>query len=48
MALFLVTFQGGSFLVGFLKNEILAFDENLAVVLLSGRVVKGVGHLDHV
>ena len=31
----LVTFHGGSFLVGFLKNEILGFDENLAVVLLS-------------
>ena len=28
-----VTFHGGSFLVDFLKNEILGFDENLAVVL---------------
>ena len=25
----LVTFHGGSFLVGFLKNEIIGFDENL-------------------
>ena len=33
MALFLVTFHGGSFLVDFLKKEILGFDENLAVVL---------------
>ena len=30
----LVTFHGGSFLVNFLKNEILGFDANLAVVLL--------------
>ena len=34
MALFSL-FTEGSFLVGFLKNEILGFDENLAVVLLS-------------
>ena len=33
--LVLVTFHGGSFLVGFLKKEILGFDENLEVVLLS-------------
>ena len=35
MALFWSLFTGGLFLVGFLKNEILGFDENLAVVLLS-------------
>ena len=36
MALFSSLFTGGgSFLVGFLKNEILGFDENFAVVLLS-------------
>ena len=33
MALFWSLFTGGSFLVDFLKNEILGFDENLAVVL---------------
>ena len=32
MALFWSLFTGGSFLVDFLKNEILGFDENLAVV----------------
>ena len=35
MAMFWSLFTGGSFLVGFLNNEILVFDENLAVVLLS-------------
>ena len=35
MALFWSLFKRGSFLVGFLKNEILGFDEKLAVVLLS-------------
>ena len=35
MSLFWSLFTGGSFLVDFLKNEILGFDENLAVVLLS-------------
>ena len=35
MALFWSLFTGGSFLVCFLKNEILGFDDNLAVVLLS-------------
>ena len=35
MALFWSLFTGGSFRVDFLKNEILGFDENLAVVLLS-------------
>ena len=35
MALFWSLFTGGSFLVDFIKNEILGFDENLAVVLLS-------------
>ena len=35
MALFWSLFTGGSFLVGFLKNDILGFDVNLAVVLLS-------------
>ena len=35
MALFWSLFTEGSFLVGFLQNEILGFDENLAVVLLS-------------
>ena len=29
----LVTFHGGSFLVDFLKKEIVGFDEKLAVVL---------------
>ena len=33
MALFWSLFTGGSFLVDFLKNEILGFVENLAVVL---------------
>ena len=33
MALFWSLFTGGSFLVDFLKNEIVEFDENLAVVL---------------
>ena len=33
MALFWSVFTGVSFLVDFLKNEILGFDENLAVVL---------------
>ena len=37
MALFWLLFTVGSFLVGFLKNEILGFDENLAVVLLKGK-----------
>ena len=32
MALLQSLFTGGSFLVDFLKNEILGFDENLAVV----------------
>ena len=32
MALFWSLFTGGSFLVDFLKNEILGFDENLAIV----------------
>ena len=32
MALFWSLFTGGSFLVDFLENEILGFDENLAVV----------------
>ena len=32
MALFWSLFTGGSFLVDFLKKEILGFDENLAVV----------------
>ena len=37
MALFWSLFTGGSFLVDFLENEILGFDENLAVVVsLSG------------
>ena len=35
MALFWSLFTGGSFLVDFLKNEILGFDENLAVVFWS-------------
>ena len=35
VALFWSLFTGGSFLVDFLKNEILGFDDNLAVVLLS-------------
>ena len=33
MALFWSLFTGGSFLVDYLKNEIVGFDENLAVVL---------------
>ena len=40
MALFWSLFTGGgSFLVGFLKNEILGFDENLAVVLTCNNVL---------
>ena len=35
MALFWSLFTGRSYLVDFLKNEIIGFDENLAVVLLS-------------
>ena len=35
MASFWSLFTGGSFLVDFLKIEILGFDENLAVVFLS-------------
>ncbi len=35
MALFWSLFTGGSLLVDFLKNEIVGFEENLAVVLLS-------------
>ena len=35
MVLFWSLVTGGSFLVDFLENEILGFDENLAVVLLS-------------
>ena len=31
--LVLVTFHGGSFLVDFLENEIVGFDENLTVAL---------------
>ena len=31
MALFWSLFTGGSFLVDFLKNEIVGFDENLAI-----------------
>ena len=34
MALFWSLFTGGSFLVDYLENEIVGFDENLAVVLL--------------
>ena len=40
MALFWSLFTGVSFLVGFLKNEILGFDENLGVDLQQGRFTR--------
>ena len=39
MALFWSLFTGGSFLVDFLENEIVGFDENLTVALIIDRFV---------